>query len=102
MRKRARLSSKGQLTLPKALRARVQLREGDEVEFVMHEDRRVELVAVTAPVSRLKGMLPVPKKPANFDDRFGDTQASRAVVIGLGIVRLPKRELLAKQKKEIS
>lgn len=57
----AKLTSKGQLTLPKALRERLHLREGDRVEFVVHDDGRVELIPVTSPISKLKGMV---KKPA--------------------------------------
>ncbi len=57
----AKLTSKGQLTLPKALRERLHLREGDRVEFVVHDDGGVELIPVTSPISKLKGMV---KKPA--------------------------------------
>lgn len=57
----AKLTSKGQLTLPKALRERLHLREGDRVEFVVHDDGRVELIPVTSPISKLRGMV---KKPA--------------------------------------
>ena len=64
----AKLTSKGQLTLPKALRDRLHLREGDKVEFLVHDDGRVELIPVTAPVSRLKGMVPKPDRVRSLDD----------------------------------
>lgn len=61
------LTSKGQVTLPKALRERLHLRTGDKVEFLIHEDGRVELVPVTASVTRLKGMVPTPKHPVSIE-----------------------------------
>lgn len=68
MKMLARLTSKGQLTLPKSLRDRLHLREGDKVEFVVHDDGRVELIPVTAPVSKLKGMVPKPKRPRSLEE----------------------------------
>lgn len=64
----AKMTSKGQLTLPKALRDRLHLREGDKVEFLVHDDGRVELVPVTAPVSRLKGMVPKPERVRTLEE----------------------------------
>ncbi len=64
----AKLTSKGQLTLPKALRERLHLREGDRVEFVVHEDGRVEMIAVTSPISKLKGMVPKPTRALTLDE----------------------------------
>lgn len=64
----AKLTSKGQLTLPKRLREQLHLREGDKVEFVIHDDGRVELIAVTAPVTKLKGMVPRPGRARSLDE----------------------------------
>ncbi|HSP01779.1 MAG TPA: AbrB/MazE/SpoVT family DNA-binding domain-containing protein [Thioalkalivibrio sp.] len=64
----ATLTSKGQVTLPKALRERLHLRTGDKVEFLVHEDGRVELLPVTAPVTRLKGMVPRPERVISMDE----------------------------------
>lgn len=64
----AKLTSKGQLTLPKALRDRLHLREGDKVEFLVHDDGRVELVPVTSSVSRLKGMVPKPERTLTLEE----------------------------------
>jgi AbrB family looped-hinge helix DNA binding protein len=38
LREKARVTSKGQITLPKAVRERLRLRPGDDIEFV--EDER--------------------------------------------------------------
>jgi AbrB family looped-hinge helix DNA binding protein len=61
------LTSKGQITLPKTIRERLHLRAGDKVEFIVLDDGRVELIPVTAPVTRLKGMVPPPKKPVSLE-----------------------------------
>ena len=65
---KATLTSKGQVTLPKALRDRLQLHEGDKVEFIVDEAGRVELRAVTASVKKLKGMLPSPKRSLSLEE----------------------------------
>ena len=63
----ATLTSKGQLTLPKALRDRLHLRAGDRVEFVVNEDGRVELIPLTSSVSALKGMVSKPEVPVSLE-----------------------------------
>ncbi len=62
------LSSKGQITLPKRIRERLHLQTGDRVEFIVADDGRVELVPVTSPVTRLKGMLPAPDVPVTLEE----------------------------------
>ena len=61
------LSSKGQITLPKPLRERLHLNTGDRVEFLLGDDGRVELVPASAPVTRLKGMVPRPAKAVTLE-----------------------------------
>jgi antitoxin PrlF len=39
MRRRATVTSKGQITIPKDVRARLGLHKGDRVEFVVEDDR---------------------------------------------------------------
>lgn len=39
------VTSKGQITIPKAIREALRLKPGDEVLFVPHHDGRVEMVA---------------------------------------------------------
>jgi AbrB family looped-hinge helix DNA binding protein len=64
----ATVTSKGQITLPKALRDKLKLRPGDRVEFVFGEDQMVHLVVKHVPVTRLKGMLPRPLQPVSLED----------------------------------
>lgn len=61
------LSSKGQITLPKAIRDRLDLQTGDKLEFFVQEGH-VKMVPVTAPVTQLKGMVPKPAKPKSLQD----------------------------------
>jgi len=51
------LTSKGQITLPKALRDELHLRSGDRIAFERNEDGSYALRPKTACASRLKGFL---------------------------------------------
>ncbi len=64
----ATLTSKGQIILPKKLRDLMHLRTGDKVEFVVDESGNVRVIPLTSPVTRLKGMVPVPQKAVSLDD----------------------------------
>lgn len=52
----ATLTSKGQITIPAAVRRVLNVQTGDRVEFVQIEPGRFELVAATHSVRELKGM----------------------------------------------
>lgn len=62
------ITSKGQVTLPKALREKLQLLAGDRIEFILGRDDSVRLVVKRASVSRLKGVLPKPQRPVALED----------------------------------
>jgi AbrB family looped-hinge helix DNA binding protein len=53
----ATLTSKGQLTLPKAIRDLLRLEAGDRIDFVVRDDGTVVLRPVTVDVRELKGLL---------------------------------------------
>lgn len=57
----ATMTSKGQITVPAAVRASLGVEAGDRVEFVQVEPGRFELVAATQSVTALKGLI---RKPA--------------------------------------
>lgn len=63
----AALTSKGQITIPAAVRAALGVDAGDRVEFVPLEGGRFELVAATLPVTALKGCIAKPKKPVSIE-----------------------------------
>jgi antitoxin PrlF len=75
---RARLTSKGQVTIPKRVRDALDLREGDEVVFRVEERRAV--VAKTPDFLELAGSVPVPagKRGSAWDDVVRRTRTERA------------------------
>jgi AbrB family looped-hinge helix DNA binding protein len=64
----ARLTSKGQLTIPKRVRDRLHLRAGDRIEFVFDEKDSVKMVAVSSSIKELKGSLPKPARAVRLKD----------------------------------
>ncbi len=65
---RATVTSKGQITLPKALRDKLHLEPGDRVEFIVEADGVVRMIPRKASVKQLKGMLPKPKRPVGLEE----------------------------------
>lgn len=55
------LTSKGQTTIPKDVRKRLNLHPGDRLEFVIDEDGRVLVLPASVDASELAGIL---KRPA--------------------------------------
>lgn len=62
------VTSKGQITIPKAVRERLGVEAGDRVEFVETADGAFTVVAATRDVKELKGVIPKPAKPVSVDD----------------------------------
>lgn len=62
------ISSKGQVTIPKAIRMRMHLKVGDRLRFVVEADGSIRLAAATRDVSTLRDILPRPKRRASVDD----------------------------------
>jgi antitoxin PrlF len=73
----ARVSSKGQVTVPKAVRDALGIEEGDEVVFRVQGNRAV--MARTADFLALAGSIAVPavKRNAAWDDVIRKTRAAR-------------------------
>ncbi len=63
----ATITSKGQITLPKAVRDHLQLETGQRIEFLIGDDGTVTVWPVTADVTSLKSMLPPPKRTLTLD-----------------------------------
>jgi AbrB family looped-hinge helix DNA binding protein len=62
----ATLSSKGQATIPKAVRDRLQIKAGDRFKFFFHPDGVIILPKIST--ARLKGMIPKPAQPVSLEE----------------------------------
>lgn len=78
MDERARLTSKGQITIPKNVRDALELNEGDEVLFRVSHSSAV--VAKTPDFLDLAGAVPVPpaKRGTPWDQVLTSTRRARA------------------------
>jgi antitoxin PrlF len=64
----ATMTTKGQITVPAAVRSALGVEAGDRVEFIQIEPGRFELVAATGSVTILKGMLRKPAKLVSVEE----------------------------------
>ena len=64
----ATLTSKGQITVPAAVRAALGVDIGDRVEFVEIAPGRFGFIAATRPVTALKGMFGKPRKSVSIEE----------------------------------
>lgn len=62
------MTSKGQTTIPVAVRKFLKLRPGDRVEFVMRDDGEVMLKTAKISVKQLAGILPPPQRAATLEE----------------------------------
>jgi AbrB family looped-hinge helix DNA binding protein len=62
----ATLSSKGQATIPKRVRDRLQIKPGDRFKFFFHPDGVILLPKI--PTARLKGMIPQPAESVSLEE----------------------------------
>ena len=74
----ARVSSRGQITIPRAVREALSIREGDEVLFRVEGQRAMiarwpDLIQLAGSVS-----VPAPKRGTPWDDVLRETRRTRA------------------------
>jgi AbrB family looped-hinge helix DNA binding protein len=62
------LTSKGQTTIPKDVRERLNLQPGDRLEFVIDQDGRVLVLPASIDASELAGMLKPPARPVTVEE----------------------------------
>ncbi|MGA2926112.1 MAG: AbrB/MazE/SpoVT family DNA-binding domain-containing protein [Solirubrobacteraceae bacterium] len=74
----ARITSKGQVTIPKSVRDALELHDGDELLFRV--DRTRAVIAKTPSLLELAGSVPVPagKRSTPWDEVLSRTRADRA------------------------
>jgi antitoxin PrlF len=77
MRHEAKLTSKGQLTLPVKLRETLSLKPGDKVVFIEDEHGRIVLEARTGRLADLRGIVRVSGR-APIDEWIRDARSARA------------------------
>jgi len=64
----AKLTSKGQMTIPKAVRDSLRLKSGDEVEFVVQPEGAALMIPKTGRLADLKGFLPRPQRALTVEE----------------------------------
>jgi antitoxin PrlF len=64
----ARMTSKGQITVPKDVRLKLNLKPGDRVLFIVEDDGAVRMRAANRDISSLAGILPPPKRTATLEE----------------------------------
>ena len=64
----ATITAKGQITLPKAIRDQLTISAGDKLDFFVNSEGHLEGIILKTPASKLKGMLPKPKKKVSLED----------------------------------
>ena len=62
------VTSKGQTTIPKEIRDRLNLHPGDRVEFVVDEDGRVVVLPATVDAAELAGLLKPPGRAVSVEE----------------------------------
>ena len=64
----ATVTSQGQVTIPKEVRARLRLRNGQEVKFTIEQGDRVVITPSYTRLSELTGILPKPKRTLTLEE----------------------------------
>jgi AbrB family looped-hinge helix DNA binding protein len=64
----ATLTSKGQVTIPVAIRTALGIAAGSRIEFIEIDPGKFAIIAATSPVQALKGMLKKPAAPVSIED----------------------------------
>jgi AbrB family looped-hinge helix DNA binding protein len=63
-----KVTTKGQITVPKPIREHLNLTKGDRIEFLIGVNGRVTIMPATADVRQLKGMIAKPTKTVTVAD----------------------------------
>jgi antitoxin PrlF len=63
------ITSRGQTTIPRDIRKKMHLQEGDRIEWVERNDGHIEIIAITRDAEDVAGMFSDwVKKPVSIDD----------------------------------
>jgi len=72
----AKITSKGQVTIPLQVRKDMGITAGDRLDFVRMEDGNYAVVPASCSVKSLKGILPRPEKPVSLEDMQAAIEAA--------------------------
>jgi antitoxin PrlF len=61
------MTSKGQLTVPKKIRDKMNLHAGDKREFLFDKEGNCRLIPLTSSMKQLKGLVPKPSKSVSLE-----------------------------------
>lgn len=64
----AKVTSKGQITIPLEIRQALGVAEGDRIEFVRGVDGRFSMMPATQSIMAIKGIIPLRRKPATLEE----------------------------------
>jgi AbrB family looped-hinge helix DNA binding protein len=64
----ATITSKGQVTLPREVRAHLGVSAGDRLDFIRMEDGNYAIVPASRSVRSLRGVIPRPAQPVALED----------------------------------
>ena len=64
----AKITSKGQITIPIEIRTLLNLHSGDKVNFIVDDSGQINLIPVTRDITTLKGIIPKPKKAVSIEN----------------------------------
>ena len=73
----AKVTSKGQITLPAELRRELGLKPGDRVNFRRTKEGNYELVAKTLTLEDIRGMIKLDGPPRTIEQIVDDVQKAR-------------------------
>lgn len=62
----ATLTSKGQITIPKAIRQQLNLNKGDRLEFLLDKQKIIRIMPKTTSIKKLKGCVAKRKRPVSL------------------------------------
>ena len=64
----ATITSKGQVTIPREVRATLGVSAGDRLDFVRLEDGNYAIVPASHSIRSLKGVIPRPQNPVSLEE----------------------------------
>ena len=64
----AKITSKGQITIPQEVREAMGVSAGNRIDFVRMDDGKFLMIPVTGSIKALKGIIPLRRKPATLEE----------------------------------